>query len=82
MENNTNIKVSTNGDVTITTNGVERKFDNSSAVDIFVDLLNNKLNILKLVLIKLVLMSLVFVEQLILLKMLLMIILMHMKIIK
>ena len=39
MENNTNIKVSTNGDVTITTNGVERKFDNSSAVDIFVELI-------------------------------------------
>jgi hypothetical protein len=39
MENNINIKVSTNGDVTITANGVERKFDNSSAVDIFVELI-------------------------------------------
>lgn len=47
MENNTNIKVSANGDVTITTNGVERKFDNSSAVDIFVELIEQQVEHIK-----------------------------------
>lgn len=47
MENNTNIKVSINGNVTITANGVERKFDNSSAVDIFVELIEQQVEHIK-----------------------------------
>lgn len=47
MENNTNIKVSINGDVTITINGVERKFDNSFAVDIFVELIEQQVEHIK-----------------------------------